>query len=316
MMTTIELRDRCWILVVSLTVGLVTSALQSAEPIEVRKTATGFEFIEGDKAIVVYQSEPTERDGKFKRSHYLHPVLGLDGEPLTEDFPADHLHHRGIFWAWHQVRVDNKLLGDPWVCERFHWDLLSSEAKATDAGGELKLVVNWSSDDLTDKAGKRIPVVREEATIVVHRRTPQYRLLDISYTLHPVVGGVSIGGSEDVKGYGGFSVRMKLRKPMQFLTAAGEVEPVREAISSGHWIDMRGPIGRENQLAGIAIVQRPGTTGTPQPWIIRRAGSMQNAAFPGRHPVELSTKKPLQFHYRVVIHSGNVDTAKLNELAE
>jgi hypothetical protein len=232
-------------------------------------------------------------------------VLGLDGEPLTEDFPADHLHHRGIFWAWHQVLVDDKPLGDPWVCERFHWDLVKAEPKELDSGGQLKLAVNWSSDDYTDATGKRIPVVREEATITVHRRTPAYRLLDISYTLHPLVEHVSIGGSDDPKGYGGFSVRMKLRKPMEFLTSQGAVEPTTNSISSGTWVDVRGPIGRDGSLAGI-----------PQSWILRRSNSMQNAAYPGRHPVMLSAEKPIQFHYRLVIHSGKVDRATLDALRE
>jgi hypothetical protein len=289
---------------------------RAAEPVEVRMTPEGFEFIEAGAVIAAYQSKPTEKDGKFQRSHYLHPVLGLDGEPLTEDFPADHLHHRGIFWAWHQVHVDDKPLGDAWVCQRFHWNLVSAEIKTLEESAQLNLVVHWSSDDLTDEAGKRIPVVREEATITVHRRTADYRLIDISFTLKPLMKRVSIGGSEDAKGYGGFSVRMKMRKPMQFLSPTGEVEPTRLAISAGKWLDVRGPIGKDQQLAGVAMIQRPGTTGAPQPWILRRSGSMQNAAFPGRHAVELSEKEPLQFHYRLVIHAGKVDKAKLDELAK
>ena len=30
------------------------------------------------------------------RSSLLHPVYGLDGEVLTDDFPKDHVNHRGL----------------------------------------------------------------------------------------------------------------------------------------------------------------------------------------------------------------------------
>ena len=39
------------------------------------------------------------------RSSYVHPLYGLDGEVITDDFPKDHYHHRGLFWAWPHVRV-------------------------------------------------------------------------------------------------------------------------------------------------------------------------------------------------------------------
>ena len=42
---------------------------------------------------------------ELARSCYIHPLYSLDGEVLTEDFPADHLHHHGLFWAWPAVEV-------------------------------------------------------------------------------------------------------------------------------------------------------------------------------------------------------------------
>jgi hypothetical protein len=59
-----------------------------------------------------YKSNPAVgRDGKvtsaiwaIPRSDYIHPLYGLNGEMLTNDWPdADHPHHRGIFWAWLEV---------------------------------------------------------------------------------------------------------------------------------------------------------------------------------------------------------------------
>ena len=52
--------------------------------------------------------------GSIKDRTALYLMQGTtlsDGQVLTEDFPADHLHHRGIFWAWHQVYVGEKAMG-------------------------------------------------------------------------------------------------------------------------------------------------------------------------------------------------------------
>lgn len=52
-----------------------------------------------------------------QRSDYIHPLYGFHGETLTEDYPKDHLHHRGLWWSWCEVRHNEKI-GDLWaVCK-------------------------------------------------------------------------------------------------------------------------------------------------------------------------------------------------------
>ena len=79
----------------------------------------GFLFTEDGEKVLFYQSEPQSYQGKYERCNYIHPLWGIDGAVLTEDFPSDHLHHRGIFWAWHQVWIDGKRIGDPWETKDF-----------------------------------------------------------------------------------------------------------------------------------------------------------------------------------------------------
>lgn len=43
---------------------------------------------------------PAGVDPVFTRSGYIHPVWTPDGRVLTHDFPAKHLHHHGIWFAW------------------------------------------------------------------------------------------------------------------------------------------------------------------------------------------------------------------------
>jgi len=70
-----------------------------------------------------YRQAPVSHQGEYTRNHNIHPLYGLKGDILTEDFPADHLHQRGIYWAWHQVLVNGKSMGDMWLTEDFIWDV-------------------------------------------------------------------------------------------------------------------------------------------------------------------------------------------------
>ena len=65
-------------------------------------------LFEGDRPVFVYNhgviAPPPGVPADRARSSYIHPLYGLDGEMLTDDFPKDHYHHRGLFWAWPRVR--------------------------------------------------------------------------------------------------------------------------------------------------------------------------------------------------------------------
>ena len=88
--------------------GIVAAPLEQAA-MRIAKDSQGYWFYEGDTKVLFYQAERKALpDGQAARSNYFHPLYDLDGNVLTEDFPKDHIHHRGIFWAWHQVLINGK----------------------------------------------------------------------------------------------------------------------------------------------------------------------------------------------------------------
>lgn len=272
---------------------------------------TLFEVVETDQTITVselgepvftYQRTATTKNGKHSRSHYLHPVWSLDNRVLTEDFPRDHLHHRGIFWAWHQVRVAGKAMGDPWECRDFIWEVVSTRI---DQSGSDRLVlathVLWKSPNYTDDSGSMLPIVDEHTVITVHRADDVSRRIDFEILLQAVAPDVTLGGSNDEKGYGGFSVRMRMPDDLIFQSATGPLQPRTLGIDAGSWVDMSATFGKP---AGITMIQHASNPGFPHPWILRQKGSMQNPAYPGRHPVRLSNDQPTRLAYSVLIHRG------------
>ena len=264
----------------------------------------GATVFEGKSPVLSYQAKSRSHEGGWQRADYVHPIYGLDGKVITEDFPDDHRHHRGVFWAWHQVWVGDKRLGDPWVCQDFQWDVQSVAANTPgDHSVSITAVTHWKSPAFVDATDKPIAVVREQAEMRVHAKQAHYRVIDFRLSLLALRDDVRIGGSEDEKGYGGFSPRIRMNGDERFLSESGSLEPTTMAITAGTWVN----ITREN--SGTAILchrDNPQVTKQHAMWILRRNRSMQNAVFPGREPVTISTTQPLHLRYRLVVHDGTL----------
>lgn len=294
---------------ICLLASIVFSAIGAAnDELNILEADDGVTIQEGAKPVLWYQRSVKSLDGQWPRANYVHPLYDLDGNVITEDFPEDHRHHRGVFWAWHQVRVGEQKLGDSWICKRFIWDVKSVETTATDGGPSIVATVQWKSPDFVDEKGKPISVVREQTKISVHPRTNDYRLVDFQIELSALVDDVSIGGSEDVKGYGGFSPRIVLNDDQKFFSDSGELQPVKTAIEAGPWINI------SDGQRGLAVLASSANPSPNRRWILRRKRSMQNAVYPGREPVTLSQDEPAILKYRLVIHRGDLSRDDLVKL--
>ena len=284
-------------------------------PFAVRESDEGVLLLEGKTRVLFYQRKPKSLAGEFERAHYIHPLYGLDGEILTEDFPRGHLHHRGVFWTWHQVSVGGKKIGDPWMAQDFRWDVREAKTFSVDAGSiGLKTVVLWKSPQWVDPKGAQKPLVEETTRIRIHRAGDHARKIDFEITLAALEDDLRIGGSEDEKGYGGFSPRIWLPADVRFTGRGGVVKPEVTAVQAGPWLDVSGSLGAAGRTSGVAILTHPSLPVFPPPWILRDRASMQNAVYPGRAPVSLPRGKPLVLRYRLVVHRGDAAAAGIDRL--
>lgn len=271
----------------------------------------GMLFLEKGEKILFYQSEPKNHEGTYERSNYIHPLWSLDGNVLTEDFPDDHLHHRGIFWAWHQVWINGKRIGDPWSIIDFDQEVKEIEFQSKkDGTGLLKVKVNWTSDQwIVDE--QKVPYLTENTIITMNPKTKNYRRIDFQISLLALAEGLSIGGSEDEKGYSGFSVRMILPDDVLFSGFKGKIKPENTTVESPGYVNIYGSIGMNGETAGVVIVDHPFNPQYPQSWILRNKNSMQNAVFPGSGTVPVSTIQPLTLKYSILVYSGEMDDREI-----
>jgi hypothetical protein len=296
---------------------LLMLSLSGFAQVEMHPGNEGILFTENGRQVMYYQITPKSLNGTYARSNYFHPVWGPGGQVITEDFPEDHLHHRGIFWAWHQVVVDGQNAGDLWELKGISQEVSEVEFIALPGGsGLFKSEIFWSSESGVS-LGIPGAFLKENIAVTIHPRKRDFRRIDFEISLTALRYAVRLGGSEDEKGYSGFSVRLKLADEVEFSGPGGTVEPRVTQVESPGWVNINCMPGSGNQPYGLVILDHRSNPGYPQPWILRRQKSMQNAAFPGRELTEIPQDKPLVLKYSLLVHDGKLrDRAIRREAAK
>lgn len=282
-------------------------SLKSASPFTFEKSSQGVKLSENGNPVFFYQKMPKSLNGKYICNNYFHPLYSLKGDTLTEEFPSDHPYHRGIFWAWHQMYINGKSVGDGWIMENIRQEVVDVQAIPKPNLSQLKLRVLWKSPLFE----KDKPFLKEHTTITVYALQKGVRRIDFTISLNALVPGVEIGGSNDEKGYGGLCVRFKLPKNLTFTSVDGPVIPNISQINAGPYMDFSGSFGKSGETVGAAIFCYPQTPNYPQPWILRSVTSMQNIVFPGKKRILLTMGHPVVLQYRLIVHNGNAQSLNL-----
>lgn len=239
------------------------------------------------------------------RSSYIHPVYGLDGEILTDDFPEDHLHHRGIFVAWPQIIVDGDSL-ELWHIQGIekHFERwLEKETGAVFA--RLSVQTGWYTVDKK--------VVEETFSITSYKTGKVGRILDIELTLEALDSPVKIIGSPSLKGYGGFNFRMAPFEEPVITTNEGI--QADSDLRRSPWADFSAYFEGRNAISGVAVFDNAGNINTPNGWTLRHYGFL-GVAWPGNNPYLLQPGKPFISRYRVWVHRGDAEKGMVSSAHE
>jgi hypothetical protein len=266
--------------------------------------------LENGKPVLVYNylrvAAPAGVPEHFGRACYLHPVYGLDGEVMTQDFPTDHYHHRGLFWAWPECKVGDRRM-DVWALgdvRQHHEKWTVREAGADKA--EIGVQDCWAFDDAPDK-----PQVREEVTFTVLPADAAGRPIDLDLKLTNVTNeDVSFLGAKG-KGYGGLCFRPDAKRaPFVFTTAKG-VCPEDALSFDTPWADVSSKVKPDGPVSGAAIFQHPKNPGYPfSGWIFRHYGFL-GASWPHEQVHVLKPGESFELRYRLFLHRGSAEEAKV-----
>ena len=249
------------------------------------------ELRENGKPVLVYNYAPQLKDGapeNRRRCCYIFPLYTPAGVSMLDDFPKDHWHHRGLFWAWPVVETGGKTY-DLWMN-------LSAQARSTKPpsanGATLQAVNAWQAESKD--------LVRENLRLTARPSRDGARELEVELTWEALDAPVTLRGSrESGKSYGGFCARFAPRE-QTVVRADGETLSKDEDLTPRRWAELEGVYG--GKRAALRITPDPKNTGAPHQWCLRNYGFV-GASFPGRTAAEdgftLQPGKPLTMRFTV-----------------
>jgi len=244
---------------------------------------------------------------------FIHPLVGLDGETLTDLCPADHLHHRGVFWAWVRHEHDGKNVGSWWIPEDMTCDpgAVSSVSGPVFAGFSASHCLRPENKDGTAGEG----LLRNDVTCRVFPETKAGRAVDIDVALRALADDVRIGGTLTLgKGYGGLTVRFAPCQDKR-IEADGQLLKEDGVRHRARWADFSaifaGPDGNPlRHRSGIAVLTHPSHPDYPPEWLLRYYGVL-SVCYPSLDMLVVPKDKPLRLSYRLWIHRGDAGEADI-----
>lgn len=264
-------------------------------------------LLEGDSPVLTYNfgmmlapGVPEDR----RRSSYVHPLYAPGGAVLTDDFPRDHLHHRGLSWMWPNVDIAGQH-SSMWdvrgIQQRFErWTERSSGPVVASFGVEN----GWYTGEKK--------VAREQVEFRVYRASGTARALDVTLTFEPLDQPIAITGElPSKKGYGGLCLRFAPRQETVIVTSGGTQARDSDLVPFP-WADLTGKFGSSGRTSGAAIFVDDRNIGFPNGWTLRSYGFL-GVAWPGMQPYTLQPGRPLVLRYRLWLHAGDAAGAAVAE---
>ncbi len=240
---------------------------------------------------------------RYRRACYCHPLYAPDGTVLTDDFPKDHYHHRGVFWAWPRMKARGKAV-QTWHLQGIHQKHAAWHQRTADPGLAVLDVTNeWLLD-----GGERVG--RERARILVYKASDVGRAIDFHLTVEAVGEPVELLGAKG-KGYGGFCFRFAPRKGTVLTTDEGIQKKDSNDLTPA-WADLSARFGGKKTMAGAAIFVHPALRPKPRGWTLRHYGFL-GPSWPHLEPYTLEPGEAVTLAYRVYLHRGDADEGKVAE---
>lgn len=287
----------------------------AAAAFHIEDTGKALNITEDGQSVLTYHygwvMAPEGVEDRFYRTGYIHPLCGLDGEIMTQDFPDDHYHHRGVFWGWPDTQWKGHRV-DTWGLEGARQATVScTPGPVTDDAAQFSGENFWVLDEGTD-----YPLVSECYAVTVHAATDLGRAIDVTLTWRNLTTSpVFIRGAvTDDKGYGGFNFRPdKTRAPMHFTSALGvHAEDTFDVASP--WVDVSFAVAPESATqSGVAIFQHPQNPEYPYDWWLLRHYGFLGHSWPGNMPYQLKPGEEVTAKYRLYLHKGTADEGKVAE---
>ena len=252
---------------------------------------------EAGKTVLVYRTKPLDAAAEPGRSNYVSPLYAPDGTALTEDKPGDHPHQRGVWWAWMKVQADGKTVADGWYMKGLSYFVREKRFLGdAEGGGTLTVQVDW----MVNSGPELAYVARETTKVTVRPLKAGTRRVEFDTTIASRIDALGLGGSEDDRGFGGFSIRLVDPEHLTFSSGGKTIVPNGAALDAGASMGFAWSGGSNSPAWSVGLACKANGQAVKR-WMLYNDRSMQNCVFPGRAPLVLRKDQTLRLQQTVVI---------------
>jgi len=254
----------------------------------------------------------------------LWPIIGPTGKPMTRAYPIaeekvegerhDHVHHRS-FWFTH-----GDVNGvDFWSeTEGKHGTIKHRKFAQAEARGDSAVIV--TENDWLGPDGKKIC---QDVRTLTFGADEEKRWIDFEAVVQATEGEVTFGDTKE----GSFGVRvagtMKVTAGLggKIVNSEGQTDQGAWGKRAA-WVDYHGPVGKDKERLGIAILNHPSSFRFPTYWHVRTYGLFTANPFglhnflgkkagqvKGAHTIPAGETMTLR--YRVIFHTGDQKQADI-----
>lgn len=274
----------------------------------------------GDVVVASYQLDPS------LPKPFLHPVLGPNGEKLTETRPLDHLHHRSVWFChgdvipegWELPKSDKHVAGyDFWAEGPTRGRIVCTAVGKPEGDGQhawIRTVNEWRTPQ-----GR--PVLQEERILHLHGGFDPGWLFVWDITLTASEAPLTFGDTKE----GSFAMRVAAsmtEKKTGRLTLADGKRTEKECWGQqSDWCDYSGTV--DGQAVGLTIFDDPRNV-VRAAWHARAYGlcganpfGRTRSGFPAvkgnNDLVKLAKGESLSLRYGLLVHPGDVVSGRVAE---
>lgn len=307
------------------TLTFVLATGRGAQPagVETKRVAGRLEFTVAGRPALAYQMDkdalprPDIRP-EYKRAGYLHPIVTPAGTVVSDDYPAQHVHHHGIWTPWTRTSFQGRTP-----------DFWNMGAKK----GTVEFVAldrAWSGPVHGGFVARHrfVDLSAQPEPVVALHETWTVRAFDVAAAGGPVAN-LRVFELELTQTcatndplilpkyhYGGFGFRGRGewlgKEKAFFLSSEGTTNRVQANQERMRWVHLWGQLDRGP--AGMTVLGHPGNFRAPQPVRVH-----PNEPYVSLNPSELGDwsiepGKPYVARYRFVAFDGQPERARLEAL--
>jgi hypothetical protein len=254
---------------------------------------------------------------------YLNPLRSASGKAVTRSVPpgelpgesTDHPHQAGLFFGPGDVNGFNYWANLPSPPDPKNGRIVLRDLVSVKSGGQsgtVEALFDWLSPD-----GK--PILTESRKTIFYA-DPKLRTVDVDLDL-PAVEKVVFGDTKE----GTFAMRLATALEEahsgKMVNAQGAVGEKNVWGKRSEWVDYSGVI--DGEPLGVAMMDHPGNPRHPTYWHARGYGLLAANPF-GLHDflndktqdgsMAVERGNHLRFRYRVIVHPGDHQAARIAEL--